>query len=87
MGGELGVTDRTTLPASLETLVFAAEDGDVVGPVRTDDGYELIKVHRLSLGTLDKNVTEAVRHDLFTQWVTEQMREANVVYSLFENVE
>jgi parvulin-like peptidyl-prolyl isomerase len=84
VGGTLGLAERTTLPTSLEALVFAAEDGDVVGPVQTDDGFELMKVDRLLLGTLDKNVTEAIRFDLFSQWVADQMREADVSYQLFE---
>jgi parvulin-like peptidyl-prolyl isomerase len=86
MGGTLGLTDRTTLPASLESVVFATEDNSVVGPVETEDGFELMKVHRLLLGTLDKNVTEAIRYDLFSQWVAEQLQAANVTYSLFETL-
>ncbi len=83
-GGELGVADRSSLSPAVESAVFSANDGDVVGPIKTDMGYHLIKVHHLLLGKLDKDAAAAIRDDLFTEWLDNQRTTANVQGPLYD---
>ncbi len=83
-GGELGVADRSSLSPAVESAVFSANDGDVVGPIKTDMGYHLIKVHHLLLGKLDKDAAAAIRGDLFTEWLDNQRTTANVQVPLYD---
>ncbi|MFQ6023390.1 MAG: SurA N-terminal domain-containing protein [Acidiferrobacterales bacterium] len=43
-GGDLGYIERNTLPAQLEKVVFALEVDAISEPVRTDDGYHIVKL-------------------------------------------
>lgn len=85
VGGELGLTERTALQPAAEQKVFGAQPGDVVGPFVVGNSFQLIRVHELTLGKLDKNVNQAIRFDLFSQWVEKQMQAANVDFTLFNS--
>ena len=44
-GGDLGSFSRGTMEKNFEDAVFAAKVGDIVGPVRTDFGWHVIKIN------------------------------------------
>jgi len=44
-GGDLGSFSRGTMEKAFEDAVFAAKVGDIVGPVRTDFGWHVIKIN------------------------------------------
>jgi parvulin-like peptidyl-prolyl isomerase len=82
-GGSLGIVARKSLSPAVESLIFNAQAGDVVGPVKTDMGYHLIKVEELLLGQLTDAIAVAIRARLFQDWLDEQVRQANVQIKQF----
>jgi peptidyl-prolyl cis-trans isomerase C len=43
-GGDLGYFTRNRMVKEFETAAFAAKKGDIVGPVKTQFGWHIIKV-------------------------------------------
>lgn len=43
-GGDLGYFKRNMMVKEFETAAFAAKKGDIVGPVKTQFGWHIIKV-------------------------------------------
>lgn len=83
-GGRLGLTNRLSMSPRIESHVFAAAEGDVIGPFETKNGFHLIKVERIISGQLDENVTETIRQDVFESWLDEQVIAANVEWTILE---
>ena len=46
-GGDLGTLTRTQLPDALGDAIFAATEGTVEGPVKTDFGFHIIRVDQV----------------------------------------
>src|SRR6185503_11981962 len=70
-GGYAGIVQRTALPAAVEAAVFGGKPGKVIGPVKTDDGWELIKIESLHPATLDDPLREKIKTQLFDEWLSE----------------
>ena len=43
-GGELGWFGRNQMVKEFETACFSAKKGDIIGPVKTQFGYHIIKI-------------------------------------------
>jgi len=74
VGGRLGTVSREHLPASLAEAVFAARDGDVVGPLPTPRGFALFRVEEHVAPALDDPTREQIREELYLAWLGEQVR-------------
>ena len=61
-GGDLGWISRGTLTGPFEDALFAMKAGEVSAPVRTDEGFHIIRVDELRSGDLQP--FEAVRDEL-----------------------
>jgi putative peptide maturation system protein len=83
-GGYAGLVRRTEMEAAVEAAVFGADSGEVIGPVKTDLGWSLIKVEALLRGKLDDATRGSIRAQLFDDWLQEQRRKARIRYSLLE---
>jgi putative peptide maturation system protein len=84
-GGYAGLITRTDMEPALESAVFGSRPGTVVGPIKTDDGWELVKVERLAPAELDDEMRETLKTKLFTEWLGEQRRKARIRVPLLEN--
>ena len=68
-GGDLGSFGKGQMVKEFEEAAFAAEIGDVVGPVRTQFGYHLIKVEEKNEASVKafEEVKEGIRRELLQQ--------------------
>jgi parvulin-like peptidyl-prolyl isomerase len=85
--GYVGVVKRKNLEPLVESVVFGAKAGEVVGPVKTDDGWELVKVESLHPATLDDDTRETIQSYLFEEWLSNQRRKAQISVPLLEETE
>jgi putative peptide maturation system protein len=86
-GGYSGEVSRELMEAAVEAAVFGAPAGKIVGPFKTDDGWQLIKIESLHLATLTDALRETIKSLLFEEWLGERRRKARVGIPLFEEVE
>lgn len=84
-GGYAGKVQRTSLPAAVEAAVFGGKPGKVIGPVKTDEGWELIKIESLHPATLDDSLRETITTQLFDEWLSERRNKARVKAPLLED--
>jgi peptidyl-prolyl cis-trans isomerase SurA len=84
-GGDLGERHLAELPAVFEKLVQTMKVGEVVGPIRTGNGFQLIKLVELKENEEQHRVTKMhARHILLKQDVNmtndEAIKQANNLY-------
>lgn len=77
-GGYAGSVGRSGLGADAEALVFGASAGQVVGPVKTEGGWMVLRVENLTPAELDDATREQIKDSLFHQWLQEQRGKAKV---------
>jgi putative peptide maturation system protein len=83
-GGYIGPTRRSSMEAAVESAVFGAQPGKIVGPLKTDDGWQLIKIESFSPATLDDSMRETIKSILFDEWLSERRRKARISIPLLE---
>lgn len=79
--GYIGKVDRSSVTAEIEAAVFAAQKGDVVGPIKTEKGYNLFKIANLYPSTLEQAKDE-IRNKLFEKLSALLLAEAEIKYPL-----
>lgn len=84
-GGYAGLMVRADMEPALEAAVFGAQPGRVVGPIKTDDGWELVKVERLAPAELDDEMRETIKTVLCSEWLSEQRSKARVSVPLLKS--
>ncbi|HVS81107.1 MAG TPA: peptidylprolyl isomerase [Pyrinomonadaceae bacterium] len=77
-GGYVGLMHRSEMEAAMEAAVFGAQPGRIVGPIKTDDGWELIKLEFFHLAALDDSMRETIKSQLFDEWLSEQRLKARI---------
>ncbi len=81
--GYIGKVSRSGVTAEIEAAVFVAQPGDVVGPVKTEKGYNLFKVAALYPSTLEE-ASDKIRDKLFEKLEAKLLAEAEIKYPLLE---
>lgn len=66
LGGDLGAISKGVFPEAFEQAVFALAEGAVSDPVRTDQGWHVVKLTSLVAGTVQP--FEAVREQLAAEY-------------------
>jgi parvulin-like peptidyl-prolyl isomerase len=73
------------MEAGMEAAVFGAHPGKTVGPIKTYDGWELVKVEALHPATLDDAMRETIKSVLFAEWLTQRRLKAKISMPLLEH--
>ncbi len=85
-GGFVGPVSRESLGADGESLVFGASPGQVVGPVKSQGGWMVLKVYAVTPAQLDDGTRDEIKNALFQQWLQEQRAKATVETPLLSAV-
>jgi parvulin-like peptidyl-prolyl isomerase len=83
-GGYAGAVKRKELGASIESAVFGAAPGKIVGPFKANKMWTLIKVERLNRAPLDDALRDHIKEELFQEWLVEKRRKAKMSIALLE---
>ena len=89
-GGDLGCLGKGETVPPFEEAAFAAEQGEIVGPVETEFGYHLIEVTEIReeqtqpLDEVETQITAQLaatqQEEEFTKWIEDQKQQRNVKY-------
>jgi putative peptide maturation system protein len=84
VGGYAGSISRTDMEASVEAAVFGGQPGKIVGPLKTDAGWQLVKIESIDSATLDDTMRETIKSLLFDEWLSERRSKARIRVPLLE---
>ena len=89
-GGDLGCLGKGETVAPFEEAAFAADQGEIVGPVETEFGYHLIEVTDIREeqtqpledveGQITAQLAATQQEEEFTKWIEDQKQQRNVKY-------
>ena len=82
--GYAGVVRRADLISTLEAAIFGAVAGAVVGPFKTQAGWELVKVEARQPAQLDEATRAQIVNTLFGEWLSERRGKARITVPLFD---
>ncbi len=85
-GGYVGQIRRADLEAVVQSSVFGAKPGDVIGPYRRDKQWHLLLVEELHPAVLDEDTRKRLLDALFADWLAEQRTKAKLETPLFPPV-
>ncbi len=77
--GYIGWKYRTELSTEIATAVFGSEDGDIIGPFRQGDGWEILKIHAIKRATFDEPAARLIRERLWEEWIKAEILKQEVV--------
>lgn len=82
-GGVVGRVLRGLLPSEVESKVFNAAVGEILGPFQFGDGarYEIFKIDKKSPAQLDDEIRREVQLILFNNWLKAQAQENKIELS------
>jgi parvulin-like peptidyl-prolyl isomerase len=89
-GGDLGCLGKGETVPPFEEAAFAADQGEIVGPVETEFGYHLIEVTDIREeqtqpledveGQITAQLAATQQEEEFTKWIEDQKQQRNVKY-------
>src|SRR5262245_4033655 len=83
-GGYAGKLKREDMEAVVESAVFGAQPGSVIGPFKLEDGWHLIKIESLHRAELDDALRETIKEKVFAEWFEERLRKAKIKIPMLE---
>jgi parvulin-like peptidyl-prolyl isomerase len=76
--GYIGLQKRSELVAEIESKVFAAQEGDVVGPIKAYGMFRFYFVEKFYPPTFDDATQNEIRNQLFNDWLAHEIDKARV---------
>jgi parvulin-like peptidyl-prolyl isomerase len=83
LGGYVGHLTRGAMAASVEAAVFASRPPDIIGPIQTENGWNLFKVTKIHKPTLAES-EDRIRLELMQQLIDRLVGEAAVSYPVLQ---
>jgi parvulin-like peptidyl-prolyl isomerase len=84
LGGYVGKLARSDMVGEIEAAVFGAQPGDVIGPIKTEKGYNLFKVvsvHKATFAEVETQIRDHLCRALFARLEAE----AIITYPVLES--
>lgn len=81
LGGSAGNLTRAQVTGEIEAAVFKAQPGKVIGPIKTEKGFNLFKVAAIHPGSLE-NAKDSIRQTLFNNLLAKLRTEATITYPI-----
>jgi parvulin-like peptidyl-prolyl isomerase len=85
-GGRTAVRRRGQLSAEVAAAVFAAQSGQIVGPLATPQGFCLLLIEEFLPAELDAETTAIIRAELFAEWLQRQLQEQPISFPQLDNL-
>lgn len=85
-GGYTGKLKRADMEAAVESAVFGAQPGKVVGPFKLEDGWHLIRIEALHRAELDEVLRETIKAQVFAEWFEERLQKAKIKMPVLEGI-
>lgn len=85
-GGFIGEVKRAELSPTVQAAVFGASDGSVVGPVKTDAGFHVIKVETLNDSLFNDDVKHHITNVLFNNYMNEKLGKLSINWKLLDEL-
>lgn len=77
-GGYAGKLERADMEAAVESAIFGAHPGTVVGPFKLEDGWHLIKIESVHRAELDNALRETIKSKIFREWLDELWQRSDI---------
>lgn len=71
-GGRIGPVRRMAMEPAVADRVFAAADGELVGPIESDGVQHIVRVNRIDRAQLDDRTRALIEDTLFDAWLAER---------------
>ncbi|MGB0560611.1 MAG: peptidylprolyl isomerase [Spirulinaceae cyanobacterium] len=66
------------LPGNLKEQISVTPPGQLIGPVKVDGGYCLLRVEEFIPASLDDEMKQKIQDQLFEQWLAQKLQNAEV---------
>ena len=74
-GGYAGEIQRKQLPQDIAAKVFSAKAGDIVGPLKSENHFELVLVEDLVKAELTEEMKEILKERIVEEWTSQLLAE------------
>lgn len=64
---------RWSLEPDIATAIFSAQPGELVGPIKTEQGYHLFRVEEFIAAQLTPEVSNKIMQNLFEDWLESEL--------------
>lgn len=76
--GYIGPQIRSQLRPELESRIYAAKEGDVIGPIKSVGYHHLVFIEKFHLPELTHAIQEEIRNALYATWKKERLDTASI---------
>ncbi|MTJ47568.1 peptidylprolyl isomerase [Dolichospermum sp. UHCC 0259] len=85
-GGYLGILRRRDLKPEISAAVFAVKPPQMLKPIVTSKGVNLILVEEIIQPQLDDKLRYKIISDLFTEWIVKEVKAVELVINLESDI-
>lgn len=85
-GGYVGRLSRGDMTGEIEAAVFDADEGEIVGPMETEEGWNLFLVREIHSPDFE-DIEDQIQLQMFEDLLSKLKAEADITHDLFEDDE